>query len=214
MKSKNITVTDSRLLKALNIANTVGAKNAASNGSEKQDIKIVTGTLKRLYYEQQEAEVVTSDGSKKCYLLKPFMGGAEVYYTPFGDLKWDKEKRRTYFTFEQKVNCLVLTVDDSSYILGYFLKNPSYVPAIADGGVLRFESYGDSIQLGGNSGGIYFNTPKLVFKDWTEPEQHNKIETSDLNEDNLTNKDYYTKEEVDELLNELKEELLKENNEE
>lgn len=45
------------------------------------------------------------------------------------------------------------------------------------------------------------------------PEQRNAVQTSDLTEDNLTNKDYYTKDEiytkseVDELIKELKEEL-------
>lgn len=212
MKSGDITVTDGRLLRVLKQATTTTSnRNSGNESSKQQDISITTGTLKKFYYDKQEAEVKTVKGTKKCYILKPFLGGADVYYSPFGVLKYDAQNKRTYFTVDSKVDCIILTIDDSNYILGYYRKNPDYVPHIVDGGVLRLESFGEAIQLGGNSGGIYFDSSKIIFKDWTNPEQRNKLHTSDLTEDNLNNKDYYTKEEVDHLLNKLKEELLKEN---
>lgn len=216
MKSKNITVTDARLMNALKkveVANTNNTSGSSSSTKSKQhDITITTATLTRFYYEWDRAEVITNNDNKKilCYLTHPVTGSVNIVFTPYGELKWDENYRKTYFEPVGELLCIILTIDDSSFILSYY-QNPNavYLPTIVDPAVLHLSSYDNHIQLGGNYGGTTIDTRKLVFKDYMEPSQRNKVYSADLTEDNLTNKDYYTKEEVDELLKELKEELSK-----
>lgn len=214
MNSSNITVTDARLLDAFKRIETVNETRtiAGSESEKKIDNEIRVATLTRFFYEKQEAEVKLDDKLIICKLTSPVAGSVNLYFTPFSELLFDKDLKRTYFKPYEKVKCIVIKIDTTYYIISYFQDNVQ-PPVIVDGGVLYLGGYNNSIQLGGNSGGIYFNTDKLVFKDWMNPEQRNKIHTEDFNEENLMNENYYdkdeiyTKEEVDELIKELKEEL-------
>ena len=215
MKSNNVTVTDARLMNALKkveVANTNNNLNNKSSSTKKQEITITTAKLTRFFYEWDRAEVITKDNNKKilCYLTHPVTGSVNILFTPYGELKWDEHYRKTYFEPVGELLCIVLTINDSSFLLSYY-QNPDaiYLPPIVDPAVLHLSSYDNHIQLGGNNGGTTIDTQKLVFKDYMEPEQRNKVYTSDLTEENVTNEDYYTKSEVDELLKELKEELSK-----
>ena len=58
MKSSNITVTDGRLMRALNNATQAIANNTSLSGNNTQkDNELHVGKLTRFFYETQEAEV-------------------------------------------------------------------------------------------------------------------------------------------------------------
>lgn len=213
MKSSNITVTDGRLMRALN--NVTSAINNGSGGvnggNEKVESGVFIGTLNRFYYESREASVKLSDKTVICKLTSPVGGSVDILFTPFAELEWDKDSRKTYFKPYEDIQCIVLKIDDTYYVISYYVKD-NELPVINEGGTLYLGGYNTSVRLGGGNG-VVVNSPKITFKDWTQPDMYNKVNTVDLNEDNVTNKDYYnksevyTREEVDELLKELKEEL-------
>lgn len=215
MKSNNVTVTDARLMNALKkveVANTNNNLNGSSS-TTKTKIDITVGELNRFFYNTQEAEVKINGKLTSCKLTTPVAGSVSIFFTPFSELEWDKNLRKTYFKPYESIKCLILQIDKTYYVVSYF-QDDIELPNIVDGGVLYLGGYNTSIQLGGNTGGIYYDTGKLVYKDWMNPEQRNKVYTSDLTEDNVTNTNYYTKEEVDELLEKLKEELTGETGDE
>ena len=191
MKSSNITVTDGRLMRALNNATQAIANNTSLSGNNTQkDNELHVGKLTR-----------------------PTEGSVNIFFTPFAELEWDETLRKTYFKPYEDIRCVVAKINDKYYVISYFQNDKITPPSIATGGSLYLQGYTTSLQINGDNGGIYFNTPKIVYKDWMTPEQRNTVQTSDLTEENLTNKDYYTKDEiytkseVDELIKELKEEL-------
>lgn len=214
MKSSNITVTDARLLDAFKKIETVNETRTieGSESEKKIDNEIRIGKLTRFFYEIQQAEVKINDKLIMCKLTSPVAGSVSFYFTPFSELEFDSNLKKTYFRPYEEIKCVVVKIDTTYYIISYFQDNVQ-LPTIVDGGVLYLGGYNNSIQFGGNSGGIYFDTPKIVMKDWMNPEQRNKIHTENFTEENLTNEDYYdkeevyTKEEVDELIKELKKEL-------
>lgn len=215
MKSNNVTVTDARLMNALKKVEVANTNNnlGKSSSTNKTKIDICVGELNRFFYDTQEAEVNIGGKLTFCKLTQPVAGSVSIFFTPFAELEWDKDLRKTYFKPYEQIKCLVLQIDKTYYIVSYFQED-IVLPTIVDGGVLYLSGYNTSIQLGGNNGGIYYDTGKLVYKDWMNPEQRNKIYTTDLTEENVTNKDYYTKSEVDELLKELREEFSLDEDEE
>jgi|GEM_PF-2818561 len=214
MNSSNITVTDGRLMKAWNNVTQAIANNTSLSGRNPQkDNELHVGKLTRFFYETQEAEVKLTDKTVNCKLTRPTEGSVNIFFTPFAELEWDETLRKTYFKPYEDIRCVVAKINDKYYVISYFQNDKINTPPIASGGSLYLQGYTTSLQINGDNGGVYFNTPKIVYKDWMTPEQRNNVQTSDLTEENITNKDYYTKDEiytkteVDELIKELKEEL-------
>lgn len=215
MKSSNITVTDGRLLKALNTA-TEQAKTvtSATKSASSSNIKIQTGIILKYYYNWDRAEVKLKDKTVLCRLTHPTSMGCDFLFTPFGELRYDENRNHTYFApATSNFRCLVLTLEDEgSFILSYFYNEVINMPNIAEGGVLYISGYDEHIQLGGvQEGGIILDAPNIIFKNWLEGDQRNVVASKDFTEDNIQSNEYYTKEEVDELIKKLREELKGEN---
>lgn len=213
MNSRNTTVTDARLLKALNNATTAINNSGAGRGGnkEKSETGVYIGSLEKFYYESQEASVKLTDKTVICKLTSPVEGSTHIYFTPFAELEWDSDRRKTYFKPYEDIKCIVLKIDNAYYVVSYYVKDKE-IPVINEGGTLYLEGYNTSVRLGGGNG-VVVNSSKITFKDWSQPDMYNKVSTSDLTEANVTNEDSYTKEEVytkhevDKLIDDLRHEL-------
>lgn len=215
MKSGNITVTNGRLLRALNNANETARKTSTTRIKENyESISIHTGTLTKFYYNWDRAEVKLNNQEKEvvlCRLTHPVSMGCKFFWTPFGDLKYDEERQHTYFApAASNYRCLVLTIkDEGSFVIAYYYNEKiGSPPNIAEGGVVHIAGYDESIQLGGvQEGGIILDAPNIIFKDWIAGDQRNVVPSANMTDDNILSKDYYSKEEVDSLLQELRDEF-------
>lgn len=210
MTSASITPTDERLLQAFRRTEIISSNTIINKqSSTKNTFDVQLGTITRFYYEWDRAEVKLNGETRLCRLTHPTTGNCDIFFTPFGDLKWDEKRRKTYFSPLSKCECIVLLIDgETPFILSYYFSElTGPLPTINDGGVLHIRSYGDSVQIGGNNGGITLDTSQIIFKDWADSEQRNPVNTADITEDNVLNKEYYTKEEVDSLLQELRDEF-------
>lgn len=210
MKSGNITVTDGRLLSALNKV-TTAANNTTSGGASSKDegnAVIRTGLVKKFYYNWDRAEVDVDGELIVARLTSPLGYGCSLYFTPFGDLHLDKDRNHTYFNVNPNNRVIVVTVNDSSFIIAYYNDGTFYKPNIARGGVTYLSSYGEHIQLGGTQeGGMVIDGNSLILKNEQYNTDRNVIPVESLTEENVTNMDYYNKEEVDIVIDKLLERI-------
>lgn len=113
MKSSNITVTDGRLMRALNNATQAIANNTSLSGNNTQkDNELHVGKLTRFFYETQEAEVKLTEKTVTCKLTRPTEGSVNIFFTPFAELEWDETLRKTYFKPYEDIRCVVAKINN------------------------------------------------------------------------------------------------------
>lgn len=202
MDSKNVTVTDARLMNALKRVETANQNRTIDGAlSKTKTLDIMTGVVKKFFNETDTVEVKLKNKTVNAYNLSFSTGEVGVMWSPFGVLELDSKTNKTYFKSVEELNCIVLFLDDSYYVLGYFNKNKISEPLI-ESGVLKLNAHSCSIQISGGSG-VIVDSPNMIYKDWTA-HQWNSVGTEHLTEENITCNDYYTKSEIDEMLKSLK----------
>ena len=205
--SKHITDTPARLLQ--------GVTSIVQDYYDKQDIEgkidrtvednlITTGVITKYYPYLNKCEVRLDKNNEivLCKLLSLFGGDLLFLYTPSGDEAYDTTLNERCIIPRGDLNVLVTNInsDDDEYImLGYYFPNElvglnpsaqSQFKILAIGGVNEY-----SIKFGLD--GLKITT-------------NGEIEQTIMDDDEgeiTTEKDYYSKSEVDELINNLREEL-------
>lgn len=209
MKTSNITVTDARLLSGLSNAVTASSRVSTNHFSSTSNIEIQTGILTRFFYDLDKAEVKLNNGNiVTCKLTRPVPDGLKFFYTPISDLEWDSDKKITYFApLNDKIACIVLKISESYFLLSYYSLNVPNLPKPVTDPTFILGNYENQIEFGGSTGGVCIESEKIIFKEVSSPEQRNQVNTSDLTEDNILSKNYYTREEVNALLQALRDEF-------
>lgn len=210
MKSDNVTVTQGRMKQAF--SNSFGqiVKNETSKIVKEaiDNSKISVGVVTKFYPHIDKAEVQMLDTNKKvlCKILHRFGGELIDYYTPNGDLIFDKEMKEKCIIPRGDLNCLIVDInsfDDEYLLLGYYSNeeligiNPASqgnFKICTEGGINEF-----FIKFGYD--GLDIRLPNSI-----------NVNTGEMDEEMIENKyvnsdDVYTKEEIDKMLEELKEEF-------
>ena len=206
MNSNNITDTDSRLLSNLNKLNEdfYRSQNIETQiENAKTESILCTGKILKFYPSLNKALVQLDYNNKKvlCKNLMLCSGDILVLYTPTGDATYCDDLHEPCLIPRAKIDCIVAPVNsgDSEYVmLGYYLHdellhmNPSRqgnLKILAQGGINEY-----SLKFGIDGLSIVSN---------------GEISTSALDTvgNEIEKTEYYSKAEVDALLDELREEL-------
>lgn len=208
MNSKNITDTDSRLFEGLsNIVKDVytqqGIDDKIKNTVEEN--MITTGYVTKYYPYLNKCEVRLDTTGKKvlCRIGSLFGGDLLFLYTPSGDEGYCRSLNEPCVFPRGRVSCLVANINDDTdeYVLiNYYFPNeliglnpsaPGNFKIIAVGGVNEYN--------------IKFGLDGLKIT------SNGMIETTELDDlDGEISKEHYTKQEIDELLVKMKEDILTE----
>ncbi|WP_427831968.1 hypothetical protein [Methanobrevibacter intestini] len=217
MKSGNLTVSDARLKKAF----TDLQKNINDGSTERkikkatEDVKLKTGIVTRYYMDLNKAQVKLDDSQKTvtCRVLQSFCNELITKYTPEGDYDYDETNGAGYVIPRSRMECVVLPTMDNNrktdyFLIGYFNSDdvPDPISAPSMGNVkLSYVSAVDEylVQFGANG----FNTISNHLNQYTGVDSEYKKPIDDLASNETLKKDYYTREEVDKLLEDLKEQL-------
>lgn len=206
MKSNNITVTDGRLLRAWKTVNKATEENTISEKIKEavDESKIKTGTVTCFFpwLDKCRVKLDDSDEYKICKILHRCWGGMVDFYTPQGEASLDEELKEPCVLPLEQSPCLIVDIDDKSsewLLLGYYNAYGSMFNKPADEGEWKLANIGAT------------DTFYLKFG-------NSKFEVATSNGVSITEKtgtesnelEYYTKSEVDELLDNLREELTKE----
>lgn len=217
MNSSNITVTDARVLENLSKVNNVlnNDKTTKVVKEEVDNAKLKTGVIEKYYIHLNKAEVKLDDSNKivTCRILQSFCNEFTIKYTPEGDFGYDEVSGTAYITPRSKMECVVLPTSKSSkdtdyFLIGYFNSDntPDLITAPTMGNIkLSYVSATDEylVQFGANG----FNVITNHLNQYEGVESEYKKPIDDLATIETLEKDYYTKEEVDELINNLRNEL-------
>ena len=222
MKSGNLTVTDARLLRALQTAGetasntTRGTGNSSTTSTAKaideaiDKVSVRTGVVKKYYMNINRVEVKLTGATDtvNCILLRPFGDEFPLKYSPLGDYDWDSQKGEGYLIPRAETYCIVapLGADDKfDYVfLGFFnpSNTPECVPAPGTGNV-KLSCIGATDEYFINFGIDGFN----IVASQTNKYVGSVGEYANVNDDYYEKSEVYTKEEVDKLIEELREEL-------
>ncbi|WP_407462788.1 hypothetical protein [Methanobrevibacter sp.] len=210
MKSDNVTVTQGRMKQAF--SNSIGqiVKNETTRIVQEaiDDSKISAGVVTKFYPHLDKAEVQISNSNKKvlCKILHRFGGELIDFYTPNGDLIFDEEMKEKCIIPRGDLNCLIVDInsfDDEYLLLGYYNNEELIGINPASQGNLKICTEG-----GTNEFFIKFGYDGLDIRLPTSM----TINTGEMDEDMIEEEyvnpaDVYTKKEIDQMLEELKEEL-------
>ena len=217
MNSSNITVTDARVLENLSKVNNVlnNDKTTKVVKEEVDNAKLKTGVIEKYYIHLNKAEVKLDDSNKivTCRILQSFCNEFTIKYTPEGDFGYDEVSGTAYVIPRSKMECVVLPTSKSSkdtdyFLIGYFNSDNTLdlITAPTMGNIkLSYVSVTDEylVQFGANG----FNVITNHLNQYEGVESEYKKPIDDLATIETLEKDYYTKEEVDELINNLRNEL-------
>lgn len=216
MKSGNLTVSDARLKKAFKNLQQITNDGSTSKKIKEatEDAKLTTGTINKYYMDLNKAEVKLSTGKTvTCRVLQLFCNELILKYTPEGDYGYDETNGAGYIIPRTKIECAVLptradTGHTDYFLIGYFNSNdvPDPVPAPSMGNVkLSYVSAVDEylVQFGADG----FNVITNQLNQYTGVNSEYKQPVDDLATNETLEKEYYTRAEVDELLENLKNEL-------
>ncbi|WP_299523239.1 hypothetical protein [uncultured Methanobrevibacter sp.] len=220
MNSNDITVTDARVLNSFSKVN-----NLIFNGeTEKQikeavnEAKLKTGIVKKYYMDLNKVEVTLNDGGGTvlCRVLQLLCAEFITKYTPEGSYDYDETIGAGYVIPRGEIECVVLPTSDNEkhadyFVIGYYSsKNtPDPVPAPTQGNIkLSYIGAVDEflVQFGFNGFNVISNNINQYVgynSNYTKP-------IDELASKQTLNKEYYTKTEVDKLLDDLKKELKEE----
>lgn len=222
MKSGNLTVTDARLLRALQTAGETANNSSNFSGksstteASKDDI-LRTGVVKKYYMNINRAEVqLTGENTHvTCLVLVPFGDELVLKYAPTGDYEYEPSTGNGYIVPRCEMECIVAKLGENDkfdyVLLGYYDSStiPSTVPAPGTGNVkLSYVGATDEYFLSFGVGG--FN----IVASQTNKYVGSVGEYANVNDDYYEKSEVYTKEEVDKLIEDLKEELNPDSTEE
>ena len=223
MKSGNITVTDARLKKAFTNLQQVTNDNKVSKqiSEATEEAKLKTGVVNKYYVNIDKVEVTLNDSGETvmCRLLQLLGSDFDFKYTPTGDYDWDTELGTGYVVPRAPVPCVVLPTGNTEqstdyFLLGYYNSSdePDGVVAPPLGNVkLTYISAVDEYLVQFGSQG--FNTISASVNQYTGVASDYTKPVDDLATKETLTEEYYTREEVDKLLEELREELTPETEE-
>lgn len=210
MKSRNITVTDGRLLDAWGKITEVTSKNHDNAVSKKieeasEEAKIKTGRLICFYPYLDKCKVVLKDETVICKVLHRLGGGLIDFYTPIGERDFDEKLKEPCITPLEQSHCLVADIreEDSRemLLLGFYQKEDLRVTP-AESGHYKIMGIGVANEYGLDFSNEEF---KVFTHDGASYEQgfHEDTESTSIDFD----RPYFTKEEVEDLLINLKQEI-------
>lgn len=211
MSSKDITVTQGRMEQAMN----KGFGKIIENSSKKiikndvEPFKIRTGVVTKFYHYLDKAEVKfdNTDKSVLCKILHRFGGELTEYYTPAGDEIFDDGRKEKCIIPRAELHCLIVNINDedsNEYLLLGFYENEDLVGVNpASEGNIKIVTRGGTNQFWIKFGydGLDLRLPDSITTNTGELDGE-MIENKYANSDNV-----YTKEEIDKMLEDLKEEL-------
>ena len=205
MNSKNITDTNARVFQALSsVAQNVYDSQGVENKIDKAvtESMITTGYMTKFYPYLNKCEVKLDNNGKLvlCTLTSLFSGDLVFLYTPSGDESYCEKLRERCIIPRSRLNVLVAKInsDDYDYVmLGYFFPddlvgfNPS---APSQFKIIAFDAINEySIKFG-------LDGLKIV--------NNGEIELTSLDDyDGDVTVKYYNKTEIDDLVEELREEI-------
>lgn len=211
MRSDNVTVTQGRMKQAFDKSLGGIVKDTAKTIVKKEieNLKIRTGVLTKFYPYWDKAEIQLDNSNKKvlCKVLHRFGGELTEYYTPAGDEIYDDERKEKCLIPRAELHCLVVNIhdeDSNEYLLLGFYSNEELVGVNpASQGNLKIVTRG-----GTNQFWIKFGYDGL---DLRLPDSA----TTNIGaiDDEMTESEYadsnnvYTKEEIDKMLQDLRDEL-------
>lgn len=215
MNSEDITLTNARLEKALNLP----VNNIISQTVPEQinqaigDVKLRAGSITKFYPWLDKAEVQLYNGEKVlCKIGHRFGGDICDYYTPDGDEDYCDELHEPCIRPLFYLECLVADIheDDSNeqVLLFYFLGDDDVVSP-AKKGNMKISLPGASneyyIEFGNNGLNIFLGKDKTVNQKYGALDDVTEVDYA--NSDDVYTKmevynktEVYTKEEVDELI--------------
>lgn len=217
MNSDEVTVTDARVLQGLKRVNSLLGDSTTSKQIKKEvdNAKLKTGVVNKYYMDLNKVEVtLNNDGSTVlCRVLQAFCGEFVIKYAPEGDYEWDSKLTAGYVVPRIKMNCVVLPTDNNEkstdyFLIGYYHESdvPDYVKAPSMGNIkLSYISACDEylVQFGYNG----FNVISNHVNQYEGEQMEYARPIDDLASKETLTKDYYTREEVDQLIKDLKIEL-------
>lgn len=216
MRSGNITVSDARLKKAFkSLQESTSNSNTEKMVNEATDkAKLKTGVVTKYYMNLDKVEVILNGSNEtvSCRVLQ-LLGSEFIFkYAPAGDYEWDAKLGTGYITPLTPMPCVVLPTDNGEnstdyFLIGYYNSSdePDFINAPPMGNVkLSYVSAVDEFLIQFGSQG--FNTITNHINQYTGFNNEYTKPVDDLaTKETLT--EYYTREEVDKLIEELREEL-------
>lgn len=208
--SKNITDTGSRLLEGLsNISQQVYDNQNVDTLIENANItnRLCTGKVLK-YYPHLNKALVQIDYNNQKVLCKNMLhigGDLLLLYTPVGDRMLCEELYEPCIIPRGRLDCIVSPInslDDEYLLLGYYLRDELIGVNPSSQGNVKLLVMGSTMEYSVRFGLDGF---KIV--------SNGKIDKTEIDEtygETITDKDYYTRSEVDDLINQLKEELKEE----
>lgn len=211
MKSDNVTVTQARMKQALNqrLGRVIENNTQKVITKEVESLQIRTGIITKFYPYWDKAEVELDNTDKKvlCKILHRFGGELTEYYTPAGDEIFDDGRKEKCIIPRAELHCLIVNINDedsNEYLLLGFYENEELVGVNpASEGNIKIVTRGGTNQFWIKFGydGLDLRLPDSI-----------TATTGALDEEMIENKyansdDVYTKEEIDKMLEDLKEEL-------
>ena len=210
--TENITVTNGRLKKAITsqITPIIMPKVNKKIIKAVNDSKMQIGTITKCYPHIDRCEVEINNKFVLCRILHRFGGDLIDFYTPDGDADFCDTLKEPCIIPRGSLECLVLDVNDNTderILMGYLLSEELIGSNPASPGNLKLLSI-----TGTNDYWVKFGIDGLDIRSTSTPVV-NVGETDDGMQEisNVNSEEYYTKSEVDELIQqaikELKEEL-------
>lgn len=203
MKSNNITVTDGRLLNAWKKVNDSTQETTISKEIQDavQESKIKTGTITCYFPWLDKCRVKLDDSntSKICKILHRCWGDVIDFYTPQGESSFDEELNEPCVLPLEQSHCLIVDINDNSdewLFLGFYNALGSMFNKPANPGEWKLTNVGATDSF-------YLKFGNTTFEVVTS----NGVEITEKSFQESNTVEYYTKAEVDELLDKLKEEL-------
>lgn len=208
MTSKDITVTDGRLAKAFKnmVEATSDNTTAIKLKSEVDKSKIHLGEMVMFYPYLDKAKVTLKDENKTiiCKILHKCWGDMLDFFTPQGDWSFDNSLKERCILPTAPIPCLIADINDNSeewLMLGYYADYDIVHNKPADKGEYKLTYIGATDEFY-----LKFGNGKF------EVATTSGISITEKNVGESERVEYYTKSEVDELLDKLKEELSEDNN--
>lgn len=209
MKSvENMTITKPRLKKALKnqieplIMPMVNKKIMKAVN----DSKIQVGVMTKFYHYLDKCEIRLNNGNKViCKILHRFGMELMDFYTPEGEYDFCDKLKEPCIIPRANLNCLVLDVNDNKkerIMIGYFFDGDMDSWEPAEKGNFKVNTI-----TGTNEYWIKFGVNGLDVRCPKKPTTTAGLMDDEMNEVSYANPDdYYTKEEIDKMLEELRKE--------
>lgn len=207
--TENITVTNGRLKKALTtrIEPIIMPKVSKQIVKAVNDSKLQIGILTKFYPYLDKVEVLVNDEKILCRILHRFGGDIIDFYTPIGEDEYCDELHEPCIVPRGELEVAILDVNNNTneqILLGYLLDDELIGRNPASKGNLKLSHIN-----GVNEYWIKFGAEGLDIRSPTTPVTNVGLEDNEMTEINYTNSnDTYTKAEVDQLLLDLKNEIL------